>query len=200
MRYLFLLFVLTSTFCEAQEVPKVHYHVFKLLNEKGSEEGIKTHMFPASLSDDTRKRIKKAKTQQYANEADRVRSLYFRLVPNERIVIVQLEYKNSSGIYRRIFVKDFDPKSEDYKINAQAVVDKIMASSMEKSYYQNSYKVLYDGTPFSVDKNTASSFFDTMYNSLKKELSKELSEDEKKELKESVEKEKKKAIAIGKRG
>ena len=183
----------------SQEEPKVHYFVHRLFEENNVFKEYKTDMFPASVSSESRTKIKKAKRELYKKKAARVKTKYLKLKLDERVVIIKLNYKSSDGTYNRILIEDFEKDDEDYAASPQTIVDEYLASAMDKEKY-DSFKVLHDGAPFSIPKESNTSYFDELYKVIKKEIMPYLESEDKKQLEEGIQEEKKKAIAIGVRG
>jgi hypothetical protein len=201
MRSLFTFFTafIFLTAAKAQEPPKVHFIVYNLFDENDVFKGYKTDMFPASVSNETRTNIKNAKKKLYQGSAAKVRTDYMRLEMDERVLIVKLNYKNSSGVYNRILIEDIKKTDKEYKASAQTIVNEYIDDAMDKSAYVN-YEVLYDGVPFTIPKTSDKSYFDELYETLKKEVLEYIGDSDKKELEKGIKEEKKKAVGIGVRG
>lgn len=183
----------------AQEPPKVYFIVYQLFDENGLFKEYKTDMLPASVSSETRKRIKKVKVTNYKKTSPKVSTRSLKLELEERVLILKLNFKNSSGVYSSILIKDITKEDENYKESPKKLVDEYIASAMSAKNFQN-FDVLYDGIPFSIPKKGNTSYFDELHKVILKETVPFVEEEDKTQIEEGIKKEKKKAIAIGVRG
>ena len=134
----------------SQSENRVHYIVYKIVTkQKGgnSEDSYRTDMLPATYSESGLKKLKAVRKKMWSNSTTTIRTIKRKLAPQDRIVLIKYNYKNSSGKFSVIRLKKYSKTSKDYSISTSDIVSKENETSMISQYYTNN-EVLYDGTPY----------------------------------------------------